>query len=193
MGSIKSERQLVRDIITDSFLGNPSVMDAVGNSGNTTQKISALADYAYKTCKRRNGVFLSSDSNGVALCYRYNSHKESISDYWNQFLLVIQCTGLRKALKLLKKDGYIKLQRPADGDFLYFWFFGVSATGRGQGAALELKDQIFEMARADQLPIYLETSVERNKRIYERYGFRVYHFWPAHGLYFMVNDQFAKK
>ena len=29
----------------------------------------------------------------------------------------------------------------------------------------------------DGLPVYLETAMDRNRAVYERYGFETYHFW----------------
>ena len=58
-----------------------------------------------------------------------------------------------------------------------FWFFGVNKEGQGKGAAKELWDYIIKMAENDDLPIYLETSVAKNKIVYERFGFEVYHTW----------------
>ncbi|MEZ5000673.1 MAG: hypothetical protein R2727_08540 [Bacteroidales bacterium] len=47
--------------------------------------------------------------------------------------------------------------RPADGNYLYFWFFGVS--GRGERDAWDLARGIFELADREGLEIYLETAL----------------------------------
>ena len=54
------------------------------------------------------------------------------------------------------------------------------------GAVFELRDAIFEMATQVNLPIYLETAIERNKVAYERYGFETFHYWedPAENIKF---------
>ena len=38
-------------------------------------------------------------------------------------------------------------------------------------------DAIFELATELNLPIYLETAMERTKVAYERYGFETFHYW----------------
>ena len=43
------------------------------------------------------------------------------------------------------------------------------------GSVLEIKNAIFTKSKKEKLPIYLETSVEKNRRVYERYGFNVYY------------------
>ncbi len=190
--AVISDKKLVTDIISESFNYNPSVISAIKpGEKQKKQRLNGLAEYAFKTALRRNGVFISSDRKGVAICYRYNEKKESIIDYWNQLVLVIKSIGISRIFKLLKRESYIKKMRPESGNYLYFWFFGVAETGRGQGAATELKDAIFREAENKNLPIYLETSVEKNKIVYERYGFEVYHIQKNNNmtLWFMRRKQ----
>ena len=59
------------------------------------------------------------------------------------------------------------------------FIFGVKKGG--DRAAFELKNYIFQMSQNEKNPILLETSVKRNKLIYERYGFYVYHEWIDSG------------
>ena len=171
------DKDLVTGIISESFIDNPSVVSVIKNDKRKKQRIVALAKYAFKTAISRDGVYISSDNNGVAICYRYNTKKESLSDYWSQLILVIESIGVSRVFKILKREAYIKRYRHKSGNFLYFWFFGVNKEGRGNGAAMELKNAILEESKNKNLPIYLETSVEKNKAVYERYGFEVYHTW----------------
>ncbi|MEP2023531.1 MAG: GNAT family N-acetyltransferase [Reichenbachiella sp.] len=173
----KADQSLVVDIIAESFPYNPSVLSILKNDKKEPQRMRALARYVFKTALRRNAIFLSTDRTGVAICYRFNGHKEILIDYWNQMVLAISAIGIERIFKVLKRDNYVKKQRPKTGDFMYFWFFGVSDEGKGQGAAHELQKAIFEEAKKENLPIYLETSIAKNKRVYERYGFEVYHTW----------------
>ena len=39
------------------------------------------------------------------------------------------------------------------------------------------KNAVFRQAIKENIPIYLETAVRRNKQVYERYGFKTYHYW----------------
>ncbi|MBL4861946.1 MAG: GNAT family N-acetyltransferase [Crocinitomicaceae bacterium] len=184
----------ITDIISDSFYTNPSVntVTQAKNDDSKRKKIKALAKFAFKTGLRRDGVYFSSDEKGVAICYRFNAKKESIQDYLYQIELVVTSIGLKRLPAVLRREKYIKSRRPKSSDYLYFWFFGVDKDARGRGAAIELKNAIFEEAEKDKLPIYLETSVEKNKQVYERYGFEVYHTWKDEGqeypLWFMRKE-----
>jgi hypothetical protein len=70
------------------------------------------------------------------------------------------------------------------GDYLYFWFLGVLPGG--EGAVFDLRDGIFKLARQQNLPIFLETAMERTRIAYERYGFESFHYWhdPAEKIRF---------
>lgn len=185
----KEDKHLAIQILSDSFQQNPSVNWVIKNDLKRKERIHSLAEYAVKSAALKNGVFLSSDKSGVAVCYENMQKKNNIMEYVYQTKLVINSIGIRRVLKVLKRELYIAKIRPLNENFLYFWFFGVLPNHRGNGAAKELKESIFALAREKGLPIYLETSVFKNKKVYERYGFEVYHLWDEPGqdikLWFM--------
>jgi hypothetical protein len=175
-------------IITETFDANPSVNIVIGDGGNRRKKIRRLAAYAYIKSLNRNGAYLSDNRLGTALCFRSNVGKWNFKEilYEVRFALSIP---VKKVVQTLKRESYIKKYR-FKGDHLYFWFLGVT---KGGGATVyEIKDYLFQLSETEKLPILLETSVERNKEIYERYGFKVYHEWPDSGngktLWFMMRD-----
>ena len=160
-------------------MDNPSVNWVVKNDKKRERRIKELSRFSFKTALKRDGVYISDDERCIALCYRYNFKKETISDYLNQARLASRAIGLSKIPEVLKRESYIKKLRPKDGNFFYFWFLGALPEGRGQGGAKEISDRIFKEADEDSLPIYLETSVLKNKRVYERFGFEIYHEWEV--------------
>ena len=179
------------EIICEAFEDNPSVLSVISDKEKGKQKrLAGLAKFVTNTSARRNGLFLSKDNNAVALCYKYNFRKDGIMDYIDQLLLVFRCIGLKRVASVMRREKLVKEHRPASGDFLYFWFFGANAKAKGRGAALELKEKIFTLAAENNLPICLETSVEKNRRVYERFGFTTYYQWPynkgQNTLYFMI-------
>ncbi len=173
-------------IIEESFHNNPSVVSVI--NPKKPRSLKALACYAFDTAISRNGVLLSSNREAVAICYPYNYKKEGLRDIWYQILLVLNCIGISRVPDVLKREAYVKKMRPTDGKFLYFWFFGATNIGKKTSAARELKEQIFDWSLRDDLPIYLETSVPRNKRVYEYFGFETYHEWnqPNGGTLFFM-------
>lgn len=180
------ERAIVVELITETFLENPSVNIVIGEGGNRKKKISRLADYAFTKSLNRKGAFISQNQKGVALCFRSDEGGSNLKElyYEVRFALAIP---VKNVIATLKREGYIKKHRLSE-PHLYFWFLGVNKDG--EKAVFELKEHFFELSSEQNLPILLETSVMRNRLIYERYGFEVYHTWEDSGngkaLWFMM-------
>lgn len=170
-----ADMDMVVEIISDTFESNPGVNWLVKKKGDRKQKIRRLASYAFLKSFMREGAFISSNEKGVALCYMFNYRVFSIREVYYQLRFALFSINPRHILKVLRRESYRTSQRPASGDYLYFWFLGVLPGG--DRAVFELRDEIFELARKKNLPIYLETAMERTMLAYERYGFKTYHFW----------------
>lgn len=188
-GMIIANREHKKDsvrIIADTFDANPSVNIVIGDKGNRRKKISRLADYAFVKALNREGAYLSSNKMGTALCFSSNVKAFSLREIYYEIRFAFSIP-VKKVFQTLKRESYIKKNR-IEEDHLYFWFLGVQKGGGKAG--FEMKDYLFELSEKKGLPIILETSVERNKMIYERYGFEVYHEWSDSGggkpLWFMV-------
>ena len=169
------DKQKVVEIIVNTFRQNPGVNWLLRKGGNHTKKLERLSEYVFIKAFNRDGVFLSFNEKGVAVCYRYNHKRFSVAEIFSELRFVFTSVSLFRLHKVLKRETYRSKKRPTDGNYLYFWFLGVM--DGGEKAAFELRDGIFQMAEEMRLPIYLETAVERNKVAYERYGFKTYHFW----------------
>jgi hypothetical protein len=175
-------------IIAETFDANPSVNIVIGDKGNRRKKISRLADYAFIKALNRDGAYISDNKMGTALCFRSNRGSSTLKEFLYEMRFAV-AIPIKKVVQTLKRESYLKKHR-YKGDHLYFWFLGVK-NGGGR-AGFELKDYLFQLSEEENLPILLETSVERNKDIYLRFNFRVYHEWPDSGggktLWFMIRD-----
>lgn len=186
----KKDKELVVDIISESFIDNPSVLSTIKNDHKKQDRIKYLAQYAFNYGLRRQGVYLSDNNKGVAICYLLQSKKESWKDYRDQVLLVIKSIGVFRVLKVAKRDGIIKKARLQDQSALYFWFLGVKNAERGKEAVKDLKNSLLQIAEEKKQTILLETSVLKNKNVYERNSFTTYHSWENDGniLWFMKKE-----
>ncbi|NQY08785.1 MAG: hypothetical protein HRT71_04625 [Flavobacteriales bacterium] len=175
-------------IIADAFDANPSVNLVIGDKGSRSKKINRLAEYAFIKALNREGAFLSDNKMGTALCYRSNVGASDFKEFISEMRFALSIPVLN-VIRTLKREGYLSKNRFGREHF-YFWFLGVQKGGGKAG--FELKDHLFLLADKEQLSILMETSVERNKVIYERYGFKVYHEWTEFSadktLWFMKRD-----
>ena len=60
-----------------------------------------------------------------------------------------------------------------DKEYYYVWFLATRSDARGQGLCSALVRHYQATAAKAQLPIWLECSTERNKRLYQKLGFKV--------------------
>lgn len=171
----KHDKDKVVDIISKTFASNPGVNWMLKKGGDHNKKLEKLASYAFIKGVLRDGVYISSNEKGVAICYKYNYKKVSIIEFLYQIRFVLSSINLKFIPKVLKRESYRESMRPKSGEYLYFWFFGVLPGEKD--AAFELKNAIFKQAIQNNIPIYLETTIERNQHIYERFGFKTFHYW----------------
>ncbi len=176
-------------ILAESFKTNPSALWVIKQDEKVLQRLQALVSYAVRIGISQGGVYLSNDKSTAAICFQEPA-KFKLSSYWYQLVLIIKAIGFSRVPQVLEREHYLKKHRPSV-PYLNFWFLGADPNRKGSKGAFGIKQAIFELADARQLPIILETSVARNKLIYERYGFYVYHTWQKsnnYTLWFMRRD-----
>jgi hypothetical protein len=131
----KNDEEKVVGIITATFLENPGVNWLLRKGGSKEKKVRTLAAYAFIKAFLRDGVYLSSNEKGVALCYKYNLKIFSLKEFLYELKFALFAIDLRRVRKVLQREAYRKSIRPLSGEYLYFWFFGVLPGG--EGAAYE--------------------------------------------------------
>jgi len=185
LATIKDKIDSVR-IIATTFDANPSVNNIIGSKSNRRKKIERMAEFVFIKSLNRNGAFISKNRKGVAFFYRSSLKVFSLKEIFYEIRFALSIP-ISKVIETLNRQAYLKKQR-YQGEHFYFWFFGVEKGG--DKAGFELKDYLYNLSEEEQLPIVLETSVKRNKVIYERYGFKTYHIWDnysdKHVLWFMI-------
>lgn len=171
----KKDRIKVVNIIAETFENNPGVNWMFSAKGNRTKRIKRLADYAFIKCYNRNGVLISSNGKGVALFYRSDKKKISLREIYYEIRFGLLSIKLTKLKEVLQRESFRKSKRPKNEPYYYFWFLGVLKEGANSG--FELNKGLINIANKEHMPIYLETSVARNKLIYERIGYETYDYW----------------
>jgi hypothetical protein len=187
LATIKDKTELV-NIISETFDANPSVNIVIGDKGNRKKRVELMAEYAFIKALNRDGAYLSENKKGIALFYHSNYGKSNLKEFFCELRFALSLP-IKKVFQALKRETYLKKHR-YQGAHFYFWFFGVQKGGGKAG--FDLKNALYQLSEQEQLPIVLETSVARNKIVYERYGFKVYHQWSDYGeghtLWFMKRE-----
>ena len=175
----RKDKAKVLEILAKTFDEVQGIKWVVNCDENKEQRLKALAEYAFEKSILRNGVYLSDDETGVALFYRNRAKGHLFLDVVNEVKLIFKAISISRIPEILKRESYRAKLRPQDQDYYYFWMFGVMNEGKGRGSALELKNALLKKAADEGLPIYAETSLERNCKVYERMGFQLYHYWEV--------------
>lgn len=160
----------------------PSAQDIVKNSGDRDKRFQYLATHMVEKAIEKDALLVSENGGGIAILFRTNAKEDNFwKDLPKELKLVRKVTGIRNALRILKKQKYIKAQRPQEGDYLYCWFWGILPDTRGFGdetqTAKEMKDKMMDKADELQLPLYAETRKKKVVIVYRRYGFDMFHEW----------------
>jgi ribosomal protein S18 acetylase RimI-like enzyme len=85
---------------------------------------------------------------------------------------LVRFFGLRTASVLAGLERMEK-QHPDDRSHWYLFILGTEPAAQGQGLGSALLDQMLARVDADGMPVYLESSSERNLALYGRHGFEL--------------------
>ncbi|HET8838546.1 MAG TPA: hypothetical protein VFM82_06070 [Flavobacteriaceae bacterium] len=158
----------------------PSAEDIVKKGGDRNKRFRYLARYMVEKGIKKNGLILSKNEKGIAILFRTNRKDSSfLNDIGEEIGLLFNVTGIKNAYRILKNQGYIKAQRPKEGDYLYCWFWGIIPGHRGADTQVgkEMKDEFLRRANESNLPLYAETRTKRNVIVYQKFGFQLFHTW----------------
>jgi len=170
------QRELIVDMLSKAFLDNPRVLRTI-KKGDTEKKLRIMTEYAYDLVSKYNGVFISSDYSTSMIYYRKSIHKMNLYDFWRYFRMFMLCIKPSKALSIQKREKYIESLRPQGIDYIYVWLLGNNPKIRGLRGLAEIRSLLDEKSLEYNLPILIETTVERNLKLYQYVGFQIYHHW----------------
>lgn len=157
-----------------TFELNPAVWFSIGKNGNRERKTRALAAFLVNYAIDRNGLFLSSDRNGVMVAYRSDESVSAWRTFFHEVRLVLFAVGLLRVPRVLLRSQRIQQKQKQFAPFIHCWYIGVMEEGRHGSAARELQHRLFGLSREMNLPVLAETTITRNKKAYEFIGFETY-------------------
>jgi GNAT superfamily N-acetyltransferase len=168
-----NDKRLIVDILSNAFDDNKSVNFVVKNDGQRKRRIRALMEYAFDRCHNFGEVWLSVDLKACALVLFPVDQPFSFRALFWDLNLLFRATGVSRTAKILNREKHIKINHPGN-PFCHLWFIGVYPSEQSKGYGTVMLENIIKRFEQRGLPIYLETSVERNIPWYERSGFTIY-------------------
>jgi len=167
-----SNKQQAIIIASESFKDNPSMNWFLNKKMNKEKAMQALCLYCIDLAIEKGGAFISDDGCCVCLIYKHNAKMSWLKEIKLNYFFLNTCCGWGNLLKVLKRTKSVKKLRGTE-EHLY-GFLLASNKAAGNASVIEAKAFMFDLSKSLQLPIYAETCIEQNKKIYERYGFKTY-------------------
>jgi ribosomal protein S18 acetylase RimI-like enzyme len=167
------ERNLVIDILAESFDANKSVNYVVKQDGKRRRRVRGLMEYSYNVCNSFGDVWITDDSQACALVLFPDEKKTSLSTILWDVKLAISVIGIKRVSEVIKREARIKAHHPKER-FAYLWFIGVKPSSQNKQIGTTLLKGLIGRYASQGKPIYLETSVERNLPWYRKHNFEIF-------------------
>lgn len=159
----------------------PTSLEIVKNDSKKEQRFHYLAKHMVEKAIQKDALMVSDDGRGIAIFFKMDGKSEGIwTELMSDLKLALNVTGIKKGLKALQSQKFVRQQRPNDGEFLYCWFWGILPDARGNTSdktPYKMKDEMFRISKELQLPIYAETRIRKVSIAYRRYGFKLLKEW----------------
>lgn len=174
----------------------PSSMEIIKDDKHKEKRFRYLAEHMIDKAIERDALIVSDDYDGIAILFeeKPSNQVSFLKEIITDIKLAINVTGIKKGLKALKTQNYVKKQRPKNQEHLYCWFWGIMPEARGadnKKTAFKMKNQFVEKSKRTGLPIYAETRIKRVYIAYKWYHFECFHQWQhpsGDTMYFMKYD-----
>lgn len=170
------DKELIITMLSKAFMDNPRVLRTI-KKGNTEKKLRIMTEYAYSLVEKNKGIFLSSDKSTAMLYYRKSEHKKNLADIMRYIRMFALCIRPSKALSIQRRENIIESLRPEGIDYIYVWLLGNNPEIKGLKGLAEIRNHLDSTSLSLNLPILIETTVERNLKLYQYVGFEIYHYW----------------
>ncbi|WP_225865874.1 GNAT family N-acetyltransferase [Dyadobacter aurulentus] len=184
-----SEKSIIVDILTKSFQDNQSVNYLIPNDHRRLNRIRALMDYSFETCRLFGKVYLSEDKKGCALVSFPEKKRATFRSTLLEVKLIFNAIGLGNIGKAIRREKEISSNYPSSQIF-YLWFIGVNPENQNTGIGRKLMSELLSEAERMKRPVYLETSTMKNIPWYSKFGLDVYNQLNfGYNLFFIRNGQ----
>ena len=172
----KEDRDIVISIVTRAFEENPRAQTMM-KQGNPSRSVRLMTEYAYQLVDKFDGIYLSEDKSTVLFYYLESQYRRKFVDYLRYGKMFIQAIRPSQLFPTMKREKYIKSLRPDYQDYIYVWVLASSPENKSLRGLADIRDHLFGMSERLQLPILIETTVEKVLKLYRYVGFEVYHQW----------------
>ncbi len=172
----KTDRDIIISIVSRAFEQNPRAV-AMMKKKNPSRSVRLMTEYAYQLVEKFDGIYLSEDKTTVLFYYKKSQYKRGLIDYLRYGKMFMQAIRPSQLFPTLKREKYITSLRPDYEDYIYVWVLGSAPDNKSLKGLADIRDHLFGLSETLQLPILIETTVEKVLKLYRYVGFEEYHKW----------------
>ncbi|PID91982.1 MAG: hypothetical protein CSA96_05495 [Bacteroidetes bacterium] len=170
------DRETIIRILSNAFDQNPRIRTMV-KSKNSAHHIRTMTEYALQLIEKFDGVYFSEDRTTVLLYYRKSQYRLGLPDKLRYLRMVLRTVRPSQFLPTRRRERIIEGLRPDYDDYIYVWVLGSDPDQRGIRGLADIRDHLFGLSEQLQLPILIETTLEKLLKLYRYVGFEVYKQW----------------
>jgi hypothetical protein len=172
----QTDREIIISIVSSAFEQNPRAV-AMMRKKNPARSVRLMTEYAYTLVEKFDGIYLSKDKTTVLFYYLESEYKRSFIDYLRYGKMFMKAIRISQLIPTLKREKYIKSLRLPYEDYIYVWVLGSDPNTTSVRGLVDIRDHLFGLSEKLQLPILIETTVEKVRKLYRYVGFEEYHKW----------------
>ena len=172
----QSDKELIIDIISQAFIENPRTQ-AMMKKKDPERSVRLMAEYAYDLVGGLNGIYLSADKTTVLFYYKMSELKRGFIGYLKYARMFLRAIRPSQLFPTLKREKYIKSQRADYDDYIYVWLLGSVQDKTSIRGLVDINMHLIERSKEYNLPILIETTIEKILNLYNYVGFENYNKW----------------
>ncbi|WP_299763508.1 hypothetical protein [uncultured Dokdonia sp.] len=166
-------KNIALQVLQKAMIENPNLL---WMTGTCKKRLNNLYEFCIRLAMSKKGAYLNSDTKGVVLFYREGDGVTLIGllkKIQLYFFFVVSVIDIFKIIEMMKLQRLIKRKMP-NAPYLYCLIMAVHPEEKRTQTIIQMRDFLFEQSKQQQLPIYIQTSLRRNKILFERYGFECF-------------------
>ncbi|MFL0137695.1 GNAT family N-acetyltransferase [Tenacibaculum maritimum] len=170
------DKDLITDILTDSFKENKSIINVTRKGKNQLKRIRKLMTFFFINSLYNGDVFISDNKKACLLMLVKNGDKKRtikqslILLYW-KINLFFNILGVKNVKNVIQREKAIN-SKPDSSKHLHLYYVGVYKEFQGNSTGTNLINEAINYYNGFN-SIYLETSDKRNLSLYKRLGFTI--------------------
>lgn len=170
---IKSDKEILKEILAGAFSESDRIK-AILRKGKTEKRLKIMASYGYDLCKDFDGVFLSKDKSTAILYWRKTEFRRSFVNTLKYISMFFRTVKIHKVFSTIKREKLVDKNRLDLPDYIYVWILGSDPSRTSMRGLADVRDHLNEISLKYNIPVLIETTVEKLLRFYKYSGYEIY-------------------